>query len=31
MAFSDSREWNAYWISSGENMVDWRAKTLPAP
>lgn len=31
MAFSDSREWNAYWISSGAEMVDWRAKVLPAP
>ncbi|HBJ96560.1 MAG TPA: hypothetical protein DDZ11_09135, partial [Lentisphaeria bacterium] len=31
MAFSNTREWNAYWISAGAEMVDWQAKVLPAP
>ncbi len=31
MSFSDTRCWNAFWISFGENMVDWRAKIFPAP
>ncbi len=31
MSFSDTRVWNAYWISFGKNMLDWRAPDYPAP
>lgn len=31
MAFSDTRCWNAHWISIGSVMVDWTAKDYPAP
>jgi alpha-L-rhamnosidase len=31
MSFSDTRTWNAFWISFGEKLTDWRRKTFPAP
>jgi len=31
MSFSDTRVWQAYWISFGATMVDWNAKNFPAP
>lgn len=31
MSFSDTRKWNAYWISFGALMLNWAAKDFPAP
>ena len=31
MSFSDTRTWNAFWISAGGMLNDWRAEVLPAP
>ena len=31
MAFSDTRKWNAFWISGNRTLKDWQAPVLPAP
>ena len=31
MSFSDTRTWNGFWISFGENLTDWNRRIFPAP
>lgn len=31
MSFSDTRTWNAFWISFGECLTDWNRPVFPAP
>ena len=31
MSFTNTREWNASWISFVQKMYDWRVPVLPAP